>query len=83
MTGADEDRGAFKTPTLREVARTAPYMHDGSIKTLGAVIDYYDRGAQRNPGLDHRIRPLGLAAVDKEDLRAFLESLTGRIDKGR
>jgi hypothetical protein len=56
VTGADEDRGAFKTPTLREVARTAPYMHDGSIKTLGAVIDYYDRGAQRNPGLDHRLR---------------------------
>jgi cytochrome c peroxidase len=83
VTGADEDRGAFKTPTLREVARTAPYIHDSSIKTLGAVIDYYDRGAQRNPGLDHRIRPLGLAAVDKEDLRAFLESLTGRIDEGR
>ena len=44
ITGKPEDRGAFKTPTLREVARTAPYMHDGSLATLADVIDYYDRG---------------------------------------
>jgi cytochrome c peroxidase len=83
VTGRDEDRGAFKTPTLREVTRTAPYMHDGSFATLEDVIDYYDRGGQQNPGLDSRLRPLGLTSQDKRDLGAFLVSLTGRVSDGR
>jgi cytochrome c peroxidase len=83
VSGRDDDRGAFKTPTLREVARTAPYMHDGSLATLDEVIDYYDRGGQRNPGLDSMLRPLGLTLQDKRDLGAFLGSLTGRVSDGR
>ena len=49
ITGRPEDRGAFKTPTLREVGRTSPYMHDGSLATLEEVVDYYDRGGRANP----------------------------------
>jgi cytochrome c peroxidase len=79
VTKEDVDRGAFKTPTLREIARTAPYMHDGSIRTLEEVIDFYDRGGSRNPGLDPRLRALHLTARDKLDLVAFLESLSGDI----
>jgi cytochrome c peroxidase len=79
VTDRIEDRGAFKTPTLREVARTAPYMHDGSFGTLREVVEYYDRGAQPNPGLDQRIRPLHLRAAEKTDLVAFLRALSGRI----
>lgn len=82
VTKADSDRGAFKTPTLREVSRTAPYMHDGSLATLEAVIDYYNDGAAKNPGLDTRLRPLGLSAAEKRDLIAFLRSLSGRIQEG-
>jgi cytochrome c peroxidase len=83
VTGAVDDRGAFKTPTLRDVARTAPYMHDGSCATLAEVVEYYDRGGQKNPGLDVRIRPLHLAAQEKAEIVAFLESLTGNIATGR
>jgi cytochrome c peroxidase len=75
----DADRGAFKTPTLRNVARTAPYMHDGSFKTLRAVVDFYAGGGNSNPWLDQQMRPLNLAAKDRDDLVAFLESLTGEI----
>jgi cytochrome c peroxidase len=82
VTKADVDRGAFKTPTLREVSRTAPYMHDGSLATLEAVIEYYNDGGVKNPGLDTRLRPLGLSEVDKRDLVAFLRSLSGRIQEG-
>jgi cytochrome c peroxidase len=82
VTHAAVDRGAFKTPTLREISRTAPYMHDGSIGTLDEVIEFYDGGGQRNPGLDARIRPLHLTDVEKQDLFAFLKSLAGRIQDG-
>ena len=74
-----EDLGAFKTPTLREVARTAPYMHDGSLATLEEVIEYYDRGGNQNPGLDPEIRPLRLTVVEKQSLIAFLRALNGRL----
>lgn len=71
------DRGAFKTPTLRDIARTAPYMHDGSLKTLEEVVDYYDKGAHPNPQLDEEIFPLKLTAEEKADLVTFLkEGLT-------
>ena len=58
VTRNDSERGSFKTPTLREVARTPPYMHDGSLATLEEVIAYYDRGGNRNPQLDPEMRPL-------------------------
>jgi cytochrome c peroxidase len=77
ISGKPDDRGAFKTPTLREVTRTAPYMHDGSLATLEDVIDYYDRGGNVNPLLDLEIRPLRLGDADKRALVAFLTSLTG------
>jgi cytochrome c peroxidase len=80
------DRGAghgeFKTPTLREVARTAPYMHDGSITTLDEVIDYYDRGGNANPWLDPELRPLRLSTEEKGALVAFLKGLSGRLTEG-
>ena len=82
MTRRPADRGAFKTPTLREVARTAPYMHDGSLSTLQAVVEFYDRGGAGNPGLDGRIRPLHLSVVEKSDLVALLQSLSGTIRQG-
>ncbi len=76
VTGRRKDRGRFKTPTLRDAARTAPYMHDGSLPTLEAVIDFYDRGGGRNPNLDRDIRPLHLTALQRKDLVAFLRALT-------
>ena len=81
-TGNEEDRGAFKTPTLREIARTAPYMHDGSITTLREVVDFYDRGGNDNPYRDREIRPLSLTAEEKEALLAFLRSLSGQVSSG-
>jgi cytochrome c peroxidase len=77
QTKADADRGAFKTPTLRNVALTAPYMHDGSEKTLQQVVDYYAGGANSNPQLDPAIRAIKLTAQDRADLVAFLQALTG------
>jgi cytochrome c peroxidase len=77
VTGKPEDRGAFKTPTLREIARTAPYMHDGSLLTLTEVIDYYDEGGNTNPGLDTELRPLRLTDLERRILVSFLESLNG------
>ena len=67
---------AFKTPTLRDVARRAPYMHDGSVATLGDVIDLYDRGGIDRPSRDNEIRPLHLLSREKADLIAFLETLS-------
>jgi cytochrome c peroxidase len=67
---------AFKTPTLRDVARRAPYMHDGSVATLEEVIDLYDRGGIDRPSRSELIKPLGLSADEKGDLLAFLKTLT-------
>ena len=69
---------AFKTPTLWDSARRAPYMHDGSIKTLEAVIDLYDHGGIERPSRSPHIHPLGLTAGEKSDLIAFLHTLTSR-----
>ena len=82
VTGKETDHGAFKTPTLREVARTAPYMHDGSITTLEEVIEFYDRGGNNNPYLDPELRPLNLNAAEKRALLAFLHALSGEIREG-
>jgi cytochrome c peroxidase len=70
-------QGRFKTPTLREVSRTAPYMHDGSLATLEEVIEYYDRGGNQNPGLDPELRPLRLTTAEKQSLAVFLRGLNG------
>lgn len=67
------DKGAFKTPTLREVARHSPYMHDGSLKTLEEVVDHYDKGGIANPQLDEEIFPLKLTATEKADLITFMK----------
>lgn len=72
-----EDIGAFKTPTLREIGRTAPYMHDGRFKTLEEVVEFYDQGGIKNPYLDDQIIPLELTEQEKKDLVAFLKSLNG------
>jgi cytochrome c peroxidase len=82
ITGLEIDRGAFKTPTLREIARTAPYMHDGSVATLHEVIDFYAAGGRPNPWLDPEIRPLHLSAQDKTDLVELLRSLSGSVADG-
>lgn len=76
-TGRASDLGRFKTPTLRDVALTAPYLHDGSAATLEDVVDLYDRGGVREEGRDPELRPLGLTASEKADLVAFLRALTG------
>lgn len=69
-------RYAFKVPSLRDVALRAPYMHDGSLPTLAAVIDEYDRGGIDRPSRSPKIKPLGLTAAEKGDLADFLETLT-------
>ncbi len=76
-TGNVDDRWRFLTPTLRNVALTAPYMHDGSLPTLGSVIDFYRNGGVPHEGIDPRIRPLEINSEDEAALIAFLESLTG------
>lgn len=77
QTGIQTDRGAFKTPTLRNVAKTAPYMHDGSLKTLKEVVDFYAGQGNSNPNLDKEIQSIHLSGQDREDLVVFLNSLTG------
>jgi cytochrome c peroxidase len=77
-TKNDADKGAFRTPGLRNVALTAPYMHDGSLKTLKDVVDFYAGGGTSNPQLDPEIHELKLSGQERADLVAFLESLTGK-----
>jgi cytochrome c peroxidase len=77
VTKKDADWGAFKTPTLREIAKTGPYMHDGSLATLEEVVDLYNKGGIPNKNLDQSIRKLNLTAEEKKDLVAFLQVLSG------
>ena len=79
VTKREEHKGAFKTPTLRDVARHPPYMHDGSLSSLADVVALYNRGGTPNPWLSGEIRPLGLTAGEQADLVAFLLALTGEI----
>jgi cytochrome c peroxidase len=86
VTGKESDKGAFKTPTLRNVAHTGPYMHDGALKDLSAVIEWFALGGQANPQLSPKVRPLELTFEEKRDLVEFLKSLTGdlpRVPRGR
>ncbi len=73
----EADRGRFKTPSLRDLSHTAPYMHDGSLATLRDVVEYYNRGATVNPHLDRAIKPLGLSPEEIDHLVAFLQALDG------
>ena len=73
------NKGAFKTPTLRDVARRGPYMHDGSLRTLREVVAFYDRGGIPNPWLSPEIVPLNLSPSEQKDLIAFVESLSGEV----
>jgi cytochrome c peroxidase len=77
VTQDPADRWLYRTPTLRNVSLTAPYMHDGSLRSLREVVAFYVKGGVSNPGLDPRIRPLDLDDGEINDLVAFLESLTG------
>jgi cytochrome c peroxidase len=79
QTKLEADRGAFITPSLRDVANTAPYMHDGSLKTLKEVVDFYAGGGNSNPDLDKEIRAIKLSSEDREDLVEFLKSLSGQV----
>jgi cytochrome c peroxidase len=81
VTKKDADRGRFKTPTLRNIALTPPYLHDGSEKTLMDVVNFYDRGGVANAHLDPLMLPLHLTARERQDLVAFLEALTGPLPK--
>jgi cytochrome c peroxidase len=76
VTRETKDLGAFKTPQLRNVALTAPYMHDGSQATLREVIDFYDKGGEANAYLDGGMRPLALTEQEKKDLVALMETFT-------
>lgn len=79
MTKVATDKGAFKTPTLRNVANTSPYMHNGSLKTLAEVVDFYAGGGNSNPYLDKEMRKIKLTGPDRADLVEFLKSLTGKM----
>lgn len=78
ITKNAKDWGAFKTPTLRDIAETAPYMHDGSLKTLREVVDFYDKGGIVNKNLDRDIKPLKLTVDERNDLVEFLRALNGQ-----
>ena len=80
VTKNEADKGAFKTPTLRDVDKRGPYMHDGSAKTLEDVVAFYNRGGVKNNWLSQDVTPLGLSAQEQADLVAFLHALTGQID---
>lgn len=72
-----KDTGAFKTPTVRDISRHAPYMHDGSVATLRAVVQHYDKGGTPNPWLSPRMKPLGLTPAEIDDLVAMMQALDG------
>ena len=74
---ATDDRWKFKTPTLRNIALTRPYMHNGQLSSLKRVIRFYNQGGSPNPDQSPLIRPLGLSDAEIDDLLAFLNSLTG------
>ena len=73
------EKGAFKTPTVRDITRTGPYMHDGSEKTLEQVVEYYNKGGNKNPTLDADMKPLNLTDQEKADLVEFMKALSGEV----
>lgn len=83
VTKDDKDKGAFKTPTVRNIELTAPYMHDGSQATLEEVVEWYAKGGHPNPTLSDKVKKLELSDQDKKDLVAFMKALTGDFPKVR
>ena len=81
LTQKEEDREAFKTPTLRNIALTAPYMHNGALETLEEVVEFYNQGGGTSSNQSDKVIPLELTGQEKEDLIAFLMSLTGGLPK--
>lgn len=77
VTNEPKDRGSFKTPTIRNVAQTAPYMHDGSVATLEDVVAFYNSGGEPNPALDPKVKKLGLTDADIADVVEFMRACTG------
>jgi cytochrome c peroxidase len=77
------DRGRFKTPSLRGLTATAPYMHDGSLATLEDVVEFYNGGGGKNPNLDPAVQPLGLSKSEAKDLAAFLRALSAGASERR
>ena len=77
VTKDEKDMGAFKTPTLRSIEETAPYMHNGFMRSLMEVIEFYDQGGGRDPNKDKEMKPLKLTQQEKQDLVEFLKALTG------
>src|SRR5262249_58593569 len=75
------DYGAFKTPTVRDAARTGPYMHDGSLETLDEVVEHYNKGGNPNPALDKDVKQLNLTDQEKTDVVEFMKALTGEGPK--
>ncbi|WDI42910.1 cytochrome-c peroxidase [Bremerella sp. P1] len=81
VTKQEKDKGAFKTPTIRNIVQTAPYMHDGSQKTLEEVVEWYTKGGHPNPHLSDKMKKLNLTQQDKEDLVNFMKACTGEFPK--
>ncbi len=77
VTENPKDSWAYKTPSIRNVALTAPYMHDGSLRTLEEVVEFYNKGGEDNPFKDPRLQPLNLSEADINALVAFMKALTG------
>ena len=77
VTGVDSDRGAFKTPTVREATKRAPFMHDGSVATLREVVELYNRGGEANPYLDPKMKPLELTEEEIDALVEMMEAMEG------
>ncbi|HEX5103590.1 MAG TPA: cytochrome c peroxidase [Pirellulaceae bacterium] len=81
ITKEEKDKGAFKTPTIRNVVHSAPYMHDGNQKTLEEVVEWYDKGGHPNPQLSSKIKKLNFTPQEKQDLVAYMKSLTGEFPR--
>ncbi|MEQ9408570.1 MAG: cytochrome c peroxidase [Fuerstiella sp.] len=81
VTKVEKDKGAFKTPTIRNVALSAPYMHDGSLRTLEEVVEHYNKGGTPNAWLSDKMTPLKLSVQDKLDLVEFMRACTGEFPK--
>ncbi len=81
VTKDEKDRGAFKTPTIRNVELSAPYMHDGSQATLEEVVEWYAKGGHPNAHLSDKIKKLELSDQDKQDLVEFMRACTGAFPK--
>ena len=81
VTKVEKDKGAFKTPTVRNVTLSPPYMHDGSQKTLEEVVEFYAKGGHPNPYLSEKVKKLDLTDQDKKDLVAFMQALEGPFPK--